>query len=79
MNDMINPLNTQQRRSMISFIVIALFAVGAAIFVVRKGSQATSEIDSLNSNHFTAHRALIIKELDEREGLGASSTQNYAH
>ena len=64
---------------MISFIVITFFAVGAAIFLIRKGSEATSEIGSLNTNHFTAHRALLEKELDEREGLGATSTQNYAH
>jgi hypothetical protein len=63
-----------QWRSIMSFTVIAFFTVGAAVFLIQKGSEATSEIKALNSNHFEAHRALIIKQLDEKEGLGASST-----
>lgn len=64
-----------QRRSIMSFAVIASFAVGAAVFLIRKGSEATNEIKLLNSSHVSAHRALVEKELDKREGLGASSTQ----
>lgn len=67
-----NLLNTQQR-SVVSFAVIAFFAVGAATFLIRKGSEATNEIKLLNSNHITARRALIEKQLDEKEGLGTSS------
>lgn len=72
-----NLLNLQQR-SIMSFAVIAFFAVGTAVFLIQKGSEATNEIKLLNTNHGIAHRALIEKELDEKEGLGASSTQNYA-
>lgn len=64
-----------QRRSIMSFAVIAFFAAGAAVFLIRKGSEATSEIESLNSSYVSAHRALIEKQLDEKEVLGASSTQ----
>ncbi len=68
----INILNLQSR-STVSFAVIACFAVGAAVFLIQKGTDATNEIKLLNTNHAVAHRALIEKELDEKEGLGTSS------
>lgn len=67
-----NLLNIQQR-SVISFAVIACFAVAAAVFLIQKGTDATNEIKLLNTNHAVARRALIEKELDEKEGLGTSS------
>lgn len=59
---------------MMSFIVIAFFSVGASVFLLRKGSEAASEIELLNNNNFSARRGLINKELDEREGLGTPDT-----
>lgn len=66
---------TIRQRSMVSFVVIAFFAVGAAVFLIQKGSDATNEIKLLKSAHVTARRALIEKQLDEKEGLGTSSIQ----
>lgn len=76
--EIMNILNLQQR-SIMSFGVIAFFAVGFTVFIIQKASDATNEIKLLNSNHATARRALIEKELDEREGLGASSTPQSIH
>lgn len=72
MNDSMSSLNAQQKRSIMSFIVIAFFAVGATIFLIGKGSEATSEIELLNNGQLAA------KELDEKEGLGTSSISNIA-
>ena len=72
--DAIHLLNIQQR-SIMSFTVIAFFSVGAAVFLIDKGSEATNEITLLKNRNVSAHRALIEKQLDEKEGLGASSTQ----
>lgn len=52
---------TNQRRSVLSFIVIAFFAVAATVFLVRKGSDAASEIEMLNQNNFSVRRELIIR------------------
>ncbi|MBI3443033.1 MAG: hypothetical protein HY007_04670 [Candidatus Sungbacteria bacterium] len=69
-----NPLNIQQQRSIMSFAVIAIFAVAASVFLIGKGSDAANEIDFLNNGPLASRRAMIVKELDEKEGLGMSST-----
>ncbi|MBI4224790.1 MAG: hypothetical protein HY617_00510 [Candidatus Sungbacteria bacterium] len=62
-----------QSRSAVSFVVIACFATGAAVFLIQKGTDATNEIKLLKSSNVSAHRALIEQQLDEKEGLGTSS------
>jgi len=59
---------------MISFMVIAFFAVGASVFLIQKGSEAANEIELLNQRNFSVRRELIMKELDEKEGFGTAES-----
>ena len=69
-----NPPSTQQRRSMMSFVVIAIFAVGVSIFLIGKGSEAASEIDRLTAGPLAGSRTALGQELDDKGESEASST-----
>lgn len=65
MNDTMGPFATQQRRSMMSVVVIAFFAVGTSAFLIQKGSEAASEIELLNNGPLAMRRAALMQELGE--------------
>jgi len=61
------------QRSTLSFAAIIIFAIIAAIFVVRKGNEAADELERLNSRAFAVHRAALADELGE----GVSDISNW--
>lgn len=68
-------LNVQ--RSVISFIVIIVFGIGAAIVVVKKGNDAADELERLNSRVFAVHRAALAQGSDDESGSGIVDTSNW--
>lgn len=61
------------QRSVLSFIVILVFGVGAAIFVVKKGNDAAEELERLNRGIFLVHRVSLADKSDN----GISDTSNW--
>lgn len=74
MNNTMGPFAAQQRRSMMSVVVIAFFAVGISAFLIQKGSEAASEIELLNNGPLAMRRAALMQELGE----GAASSSQAA-
>ena len=56
-------ISATQRRSLMSFVVIAVFGIGMALFIIQKGNEAIREIDSLNNGPLALRRAALAQEL----------------
>ena len=65
------------QRSVISFLAIIIFGTGAAIFVVKKGNDAADEIERLNEEVFSVHRAAFVQLSDDVSKNGIIDTSNW--
>lgn len=73
-------ISNTQKRSMMSFIVIAFFAVGAAVFLIGKGSEAVNEIELLNTGPLTVRRTTLAQVLEGEttsSSIGVANTSNW--
>ena len=63
-----------------SFVVIAFFAVGAAVFLIGKASEAANEIDLLNNGPLAVRRVALLHELGREatgSGVETGNTSNW--